>query len=285
MGFRVPDRIASGVVFTTPASLPRGRHELSRERVVAAQREKMLIAVTELLAGRGYRGFGVREICARAAVSRAAFYECFADKDACLYAAYDRFIEVFLDRLAGDARTGADWPAVVGGFVTAYLGTLDRDRVAARAFQVEMDALGRPARQRRRQAVERLAEFVRDLREHLFPGSAPEVPLSAYLGAIYALRQIASDALDSGGSPDLMSLAPELTTWLTTTISGPPDEGPPDEDRPDEDPPDEDPPDEDRPDEGPPDEGPPAEDPDDIAGTDVASPGPETTTEKGTAER
>ncbi len=209
----MPDRITSGVVFTTPPALPRGRHELPRERILAAQREKILIAATELLAGEGYRGFGVREICARAAVSRAAFYECFTDKDACVYAAYDRFIEVFLERLSDSAGTGADRAAIVGGFVTAYLGTLDRDRVTARAFQVEMDALGRPARQRRRQAVERLARFVRDLH-----GDTPGAPLSAYVGAIYALRQIASDALDSGDEPDLTALAPELTTWLTRMV-------------------------------------------------------------------
>jgi AcrR family transcriptional regulator len=215
----VPERIASGVVFTTPPSLPRGRHEIPREQVIAAQRERMLIAATELLATTGYRGFGVREVCARAAVSRAAFYECFADKDACVYAAYDRFIEVFLERLAGDGGAADDWAGVVGEFVTSYLGTLNRDRVAARAFQVEMDALGRPARQRRRQAIERLAEFVRDQQERHFPGSTSGVPLSAHLGAIYALRQIASDALDSGDEPDLMALAPELTTWLTRMVS------------------------------------------------------------------
>ncbi|GAA2715184.1 TetR/AcrR family transcriptional regulator [Actinoplanes palleronii] len=223
----MPDRIASGVVFTTPPSLPRGRHELTREQVSTAQREKMLIAATELLAGEGYRGFGVREICARAAVSRAAFYESFADKDACVYAAYDRFIEVFLARLAADAGTARDWAGVVGGFVTAYLGTLEWDRVAARAFQVEMDALGRPARQRRRQAVERLAGFIRDLREQQFPGDGPAAPLSAFVGAIYALRQIASDALDSGssttGSSDSAtgnSTTGNSTTGNSTTRNG-----------------------------------------------------------------
>ncbi|MEV6346325.1 TetR/AcrR family transcriptional regulator [Actinoplanes sp. NPDC051851] len=212
--------ITDGVVFTTPPSLPRGRHVLTREQVVAAQREKMLIAATELLAGEGHRGFGVREICSRAAVSRAAFYECFADKDACVNAAYDRFIAVFLERLA-ENQDATTWADCVGGFVTAYMRTLGSDLVAARAFQVEMDALGQPARQRRREAIGRLAGFVRDLRERRFPGSAPSVPMSAYIGAIYALRQIASDALDAAERPDLLALVPEISAWLTRMVEEP----------------------------------------------------------------
>ncbi|WP_430784400.1 TetR/AcrR family transcriptional regulator [Actinoplanes sp. G11-F43] len=209
-------QITSGVVFTTPASLPRGRHVLPREQIVAAQRERMLIAATELLAGEGYRGFGVREICARAAVSRAAFYECFTDKDACVHTAYDRFIAVFLDRLA--ANSGDDWAGCVRDFVGSYLGTLQADLVAARAFQVEMDALGRAARERRRTALTHLAGFIRDLRTRRFPGTGEPAPLSAYIGAIYALRQIASDALDAEDEPDLIALVPELSDWLCRMV-------------------------------------------------------------------
>ncbi|GGN08341.1 AcrR family transcriptional regulator [Actinoplanes campanulatus] len=218
------DRITDGVIFTVPAGLPRGRHVLAREQVVAAQRERMMIAATELLAAGGYRGFGVREICARAAVSRAAFYECFADKDACVHAAYDRFIAVFLARLTVAANRGEDWPGCVREFVAAYLGTLESDLVAARAFGVEMDALGRAARDRRRAALTHLAGFIRELRERRFPGTIGDTPLSAYVGAIYALRQIASDALDAEPVPGLSALVPELSTWLCRMVQSPAEE-------------------------------------------------------------
>lgn len=95
----MPDRIASGLFFSVPDTLPRGRHGLSREQVAAAHRERLMIAATELMAAGGYRGVGVREVCARASVSAAAFYACFPDKEACIYAAYERFIGVLTDRL------------------------------------------------------------------------------------------------------------------------------------------------------------------------------------------
>lgn len=81
--------------------LPRGRHELSRDDVLTAQRERLMIATTELMADSGYQGVGVRQIAKRARISPAAFYECFPDKDACVFAAYGRFIEVLLTRIRG----------------------------------------------------------------------------------------------------------------------------------------------------------------------------------------
>ncbi|GAA4981446.1 helix-turn-helix domain-containing protein [Kineococcus glutinatus] len=220
-GDRTTDRIADRVFFARPPALPRGRHDLDPAQVAAAQRERMMIAATELMAAGGYRGTGVREICARAAVSRAAFYECFADKDECISAAHDRFIAVLGDTLAA-APGGRDWPACVTGLLRSYLGLLQRDLVTARAFLVETDALGRPARRRRREAALRLALLLHRRREGL-PGGG-RVPLSAHVGAVYAVRQITCDALDDD-APDLPALLPELAGWLAamTGSSGPGD--------------------------------------------------------------
>ena len=54
--------VKNGVYFTVPENLPRGRHKVPTEMIVSAQRERMLIAVTELMAALGYRNFGVKEI-------------------------------------------------------------------------------------------------------------------------------------------------------------------------------------------------------------------------------
>ncbi len=51
---------------------------------------------------------------------------------------------------------------LIASMVAAYLGVLQEDLVAARAIQLEMDALGREARKRRRQVLGRLAVFIYD---------------------------------------------------------------------------------------------------------------------------
>src|SRR3981081_105900 len=93
-------RVREGIFFQVPRVLPRGRHNLTREEVLAVQRERLMAAMTELLAQRGYLAVKIGEVAERAGVSRAAFYQCFSDKNACALAAYDRFIEVLLGRLA-----------------------------------------------------------------------------------------------------------------------------------------------------------------------------------------
>lgn len=210
----VLQRVNEGVFFRPPVSLPRGRHNLSRDEVLDAQRERLMAAVTELIAAQGFLAVRVGDISARAGVSRAAFYACFETKEQCVFAAYDRFIEVLLGRLGSLEPTGArdDFLARV---LSEYLTTLQQDLVVARAFQVEIDALGAPARSRRRSSLMRFAQFLHAAHQrHL--AARPELrPLSvnALLGLVYAARQITSDALDESEQPDLLALLPDLADW------------------------------------------------------------------------
>ena len=203
--------------FKLPAALPRGRHKLTREQITAAQRERLLAAVTELLAARGYRGFGVGEVATRAGVSLAAFYECFDGMDECVFAGYDRFIEVLLRKMAAVDVPDDDRPALVSRLLGVYLETLQQDLVVARAYQVEIDGLGPAARERRREALTLFATYIRDrLARTTDDGQPPaELPWTAYIGVVYAARQLASDALDTAAEPDLGALGVDLEVWVS----------------------------------------------------------------------
>jgi AcrR family transcriptional regulator len=209
-------RVADGVFFTLPEALPRGRHKLTPEEVSDAQRERMLAAVTELLAAHGYRGFGVGEIASRAGVSLEAFYKCFESKEACIFAGYERFIGVLLQRMVAVDGPEGDRVAVTVALLGAYLDALQQDLVVARAYQVEIDALGPPARARRRDSLTLFAQYIRDREAEASPdGKTPAyLPWSAYIGVVYAARQLASDALDTSATPDLAALGEDLQTWI-----------------------------------------------------------------------
>jgi AcrR family transcriptional regulator len=210
------ERVRGGLFFQAPVVLPRGRHTLTREQVLAAQRERLMAAMTELMAERGYRAVKVGEIAAQAGVSREAFYQCFTGKEACAFAAYDRFIDVLLARVIAAVGPADDLDTFMLGLIGGYVETLQQDLVVARAFQIEMDAVGQHARERRRQALVRFAEFIRARREELIADEP--LPMSAYLGVVYAARQLVSDTLDTQERPDLVSLAPELASWMTQLL-------------------------------------------------------------------
>jgi AcrR family transcriptional regulator len=212
-----PTAVADGVFFTDPGPLPRGRHALPRERVLSAQRERLLAAATELLAAGGYRGFGPGEVATRAGVSLAAFYECFPNKEACIFAGYERFIEVLLQRMTAVDLEGMDPPQITRALVGAYLDTLQSDLVVGRAYQVEIDALGPRARERRRNSLELFATYIREVTAWASPDGQPSehIPPSAYIGVVYAVRQLASDALDRAPEPDLVKLGEEFSVWIS----------------------------------------------------------------------
>jgi AcrR family transcriptional regulator len=206
--------VADGVFFTLPESLPRGRHGLSREQVHDAQAERLLAASTELLAARGYRDFGIGEIASRAGVSLETFYKCFESKDACVFAGYDRFISVLLRKMTAVEVTPDDRLGYTTALLDAYLATLQEDLVVARAYQVEIDALGSAARARRRDSLTLFAEFIREEDARAAEDGRPTRPWSAYIGVVYAARQLVSDALDESMEPDLVALGAELRTWM-----------------------------------------------------------------------
>jgi AcrR family transcriptional regulator len=217
----VVGRVRDGLFFHTPEALPRGRHSLARERIVEAQRERLLIAMTELIAACGYDAVRIGDVTERAAVSRAAFYESFPDKSACAAAAYDRFIEVLLTSVARSLRRDQPLVEFVEGALRGYLEPLQDDPVVGRAFQVEIDAMGPLARQRRRESLRRFADALAHHHGRLARAGQAGTPLAlnAYLGAVYAVRQLASDALEREEHPDLLGLVPDLTGWLLKLLN------------------------------------------------------------------
>src|SRR5438552_14318345 len=144
-------RVTAGVFFGSPVALPRGPHALPRADVVAEQRERLMAAMTELIAAGGYTRVTIGALASRAKISRTAFYRCFPSKEACAFAAYDRFIEGLLGALAqraGDAVE--DLAELISAIADAYFSILEADLGVARAFLLASDAPRPQSRERRR---------------------------------------------------------------------------------------------------------------------------------------
>ena len=108
--------------------LPRGPHGLARELVTGSQRQRLLYAMTVVVAEKGYIATTVAHVTTRAGVSRKTFYEMFADKEECFIAAADTGRELMVKRLeASFARSSAQALMVIAG-------TKNNSRIGNTAF-------------------------------------------------------------------------------------------------------------------------------------------------------
>lgn len=137
-------------------------------------------------------------------------------------AAYEHFAETLLERIGAAIDPEADWEQFIESSLDVYLGALEDDPEAARAFLVEGEAAGREARKLRRHALGRFAALIRYRHEQIRltdPSLAP-LPESVYLGFVYGIRAMASDRIEAGEHPELRSMAPAIRIWLQATLLG-----------------------------------------------------------------
>jgi AcrR family transcriptional regulator len=210
-------------IFATPVPLPHGPHELTREQVAHSQRTRLMAALSELMAERGYAAVRLAELVTRAGVSKATFYEHFADKEQCMLAAYEQYLRTLIGAIAPLGAEDADTMTnFVRNAITRFIEVIGRDLTAARAFFVELDGAGQQARARRR--YERQAFIALLAARHqqfraLDPSLAP-LPTIAYEAIVDAAREIVRDRLDSEPEPDLEKLIPDLTLTFAAIFEG-----------------------------------------------------------------
>jgi AcrR family transcriptional regulator len=139
---------------TVPARLPRGRHGLRREEVVRSQRDRMLRALAQTMADKGYVATTVADILRAAGVSRETFYEQFKSKEDCFAHAYEAAAGILLAGLSETQAGDGDPLDRLGRTLSVYLDTLAAESEFARLFLVEVYAAG-PEALARRAAVQR----------------------------------------------------------------------------------------------------------------------------------
>jgi AcrR family transcriptional regulator len=145
--------------------LPPGPHGIPADVVARNQRERLIAAIAEVCAERGYAETSVADVAKRAGVSTVTFYEQFAGKRECLLAAHRQLLGRLLEEIDRAPVSEAEArPAVVGEPMRAQtalrtaLSLLAADPPSARLLTVEILALGPEGAKRHDTTVEALAE-------------------------------------------------------------------------------------------------------------------------------
>jgi AcrR family transcriptional regulator len=196
-----------------------------RATMPAAQRARMLEAITRAVADKGYARATVGDVVGLAGVSRRTFYEQFTDKEDCFLAAYQTGSDAVIGSLveAGLALgLEASWPDVLQAAIDGYLRALADDPEFARTFLVDVLGAGPAAVELRRRVYEQFVEqYVllarRAAKQDSELGPVPEVYLRALVGGI---GELVHQHLLANDPDTLPELAPVLVQLARAVIEG-----------------------------------------------------------------
>ncbi len=202
---------------STTRPLPGGQ-ALPREFIAQHQRARIIAALAEETAEKGYRGVTVADIVKRAGIARNTFYENFGSKEDCFLAAQEYAMSAALERVVDAAGEIDNWPRRVRAGLTAFLGYVGEEPALARTCMVEALSAG-PASvkyyEESQQAFVSLFKLGRDVSPH--GAELPETLEEALIGGVF---WIIYQRL-TGSEPDKIGvLLPELTEFILTPYLG-----------------------------------------------------------------
>ena len=191
--------------------LPRGRNALPREVVLESQSERVLRALVEAVAERGYAATRVADIVIRAGVSRGTFYQQFRDKEDAFLAAYVASSHDLLATVDAAAVEVADDPlAPLQRGTRAYLAGLAAEPAWSRTFIVEIRAVAAadgPRQEVHDLYVERMRRWRGWAAAHMQVAAIPD---HAYEACVDAINELVGRFVVRNGPEELLSLEPAI---------------------------------------------------------------------------
>jgi AcrR family transcriptional regulator len=185
---------------------------------LGSDRARLLGAVVDEVAERGYEAAALDRICERAGVPEALFKELFGDKHTCFLAACQALADDLMADVASSVHCAANWRESVHAGVGAFLGYLADHPRAASACMVEGLAAGPEALEIRDRTLRSFATLLEALQEF-----APTIPdphslrSELTVGGIYETAMTRIRNQESSTLPDL---EPSLSHFLLAAAVG-----------------------------------------------------------------
>jgi AcrR family transcriptional regulator len=189
VGGRAPGSLSPPTQSSSKRRGLRGEHVGSHSFVIHSQRERILDAVANLSASKGYAAVTVKDIAEQAAVSLDAFYEHYQGKEDAFLVAYEVGHAKGLTIVEHAYDVARDWRSAIGAAVAALFDFLASE--PAFAYLALVDA--RVATER---TAERASRGVSAYAQLLMPGfesargkanGPPAVAVEAIVGGIFEL--------------------------------------------------------------------------------------------------
>jgi len=202
--------------------LPRGRHALSRETVLASQRGRMLHAALVATAVKGFGYVVVADVISEAGVSRKAFYEHFSDFEDCWFQAYETAAEVLFGEMAiaavgangaGDPRAG------LGAGIAALARNVAQEPQVAHAMIVDIAGGGPRGLNAERATLNRWAKLLLTTWDRSDASKSSDQRKLAALAAVSIVTGVCRDHLVAGTTDSMPAISDQITALMAKVLS------------------------------------------------------------------
>lgn len=193
--------------------LPAGRDALAEPLIAHSQRERILVAIADACASKGYSATTIADICEPAGVSRATFYELFKDKEDCFHAAMEVSLADAMGRVVAAYSPDKPWATNVRDAAAAFLDLLASRPAFARMALVEAPASGGRAfalYASGKRVLQSLLDRGRD-----DPVEEEAIPSSAGRAALAGAEALIVGQILAGNAERLRELLPDVV-YITT---------------------------------------------------------------------
>ncbi len=199
----------------TPPVVPRGRHAPPLEVRLTQQRRRLFEAAAAEFASHGYADTTAESISRSAGMSKATFYEHFANKEDCILALFDEAATEVMRAMAEAApgEGAKSYREHLQAGARAFLETLAAWPEPAQTLLVEIIGAGPRAMQRRDKILDAFADSLLADNARVAPRFGAPVFRSrddayAVVGGVF---ELASRQLRTGSPADIRDLEPVIT--------------------------------------------------------------------------
>jgi AcrR family transcriptional regulator len=182
-------------------------------------RERLFDAMLLELAERGYEEMVVTDALVRSGISETEFDAAFADKDACLFAAYEQLTGRLIERATERCDSDEDWPDRVQQGVEALLSELAASPQMALVVVRSFPAIRPEAHRLYMDFLEAFAPFFRGGRG--FSDIPEDLPAEVEMLAIGAAEAIIFDEIMAGRAGGLADMMPAVLFSVLVPFLGP----------------------------------------------------------------
>jgi AcrR family transcriptional regulator len=187
--------------------------------MTASTQERLLDAMLVEFAETGYEAMAIEDVLMRCGVSAEEFAAEFADKDACMFAAYERLTQQLIDKATQGCESGDAWPEKIRLGLEALVDEFAAKPKIARALMRSFPSIRPAAYLRYVQFLEAFAPFFSEGRK--FAEVSDELPAEVEMLAVGAAEAIIFEEIEADRASHLPSMVPAILFSVLVPFLGP----------------------------------------------------------------